>query len=267
MTAATRVGVRRIIAGASAIGLGLLALGIHPAEAQMGGPRWAPEDVWHDESAGEVVLTLSVTWQDRPARVRYQTVNDDAKAPSDYVAVTGEVVFTEPGSREIKIPIVDDHTIEDMESFTVHAWEEPPVDPFLWRTTATVWIVDDDGDQTSEPAPAAGTRTTTATGSPTRPAASGAPVDATEPATDGVAPSADAASPFFDPEMELAVPETPQAGDFEATDEVGLDRPPASPRSGRASTAAWILASGAAVLSIGVMAWSQRRRRLPAPPH
>ena len=98
------------------------------------------------ESAGEVEVRFT---SNGPGRFVYNTHNGDchgyptpedpanetpvspdecgrpfARASEDYVAVRGEWTFTEPGSRTVRIPIIDDDLDEtDGEAFTIWAGE------------------------------------------------------------------------------------------------------------------------------------------------
>lgn len=86
-----------------------------------------------------------------------------ARAGEDYTAVNGEVIFSERGSRTIRIPILDDDLVEGSEEFTVVAVEEPPADPWPY-SSVIVRISDDETDyNASEPAaaPVASTTPTT----------------------------------------------------------------------------------------------------------
>lgn len=132
------MGASLTVAGAVA----LLGWGIPPAGAQLGNPGWGG-DVDVDEAAGEVVLTLEFGGT---GNVKYRTIDETARAPEDYTAVSGEVVFTHPGSRKIRIPIADDTLAEGgYETFAVHAVEEPNPDPWPYAgDTVTVRIIDDD---------------------------------------------------------------------------------------------------------------------------
>ena len=263
MTAARGMRSRRIATAASVVFAALTILWIPPAVAQVGGPRWAPHNTVIVESGREVVLTLSVSWDERPGRIRYETVNDSARAPGDYTAVAGEAVFTEAGYHEIRIPVFDDDLSEGEETFEVRAWEEPPADPWLWKSTATVRIVDNDDDPAPEPAAPGVTSTTTVTGSRSpRPAASGAPVNSAGAlVTDDAATPPTTASGSSDPDAGLAAGEVPPAATGLAVPEdVGAD-PASSGEEPGGATSPWILPVAAALMSLSAASWLQRRGR------
>ncbi len=136
-----------------------------PAAAQMGGPWWTTKSLEVRESDGEVVLTLKFTNGSRPGRVRYQTFDGTARAPEDYTALNGEVIFNGSEAMTIRIPVVDDDLAEGSEDFTVRAWEEPPpADPWPpGPNTATVRIIEDDQKRTpaGSSSPAGSTQQTT----------------------------------------------------------------------------------------------------------
>ena len=131
--------MRRSIAGMVLI---LLFLVAPPARGQTGAVvcergecfSWSPRSAQPVESAGEVVLTFTAY---DPGRTVYYTSDGDcshgypldppcgrpqARASEDYGAVKGEWIFTEAGSRTIRIPIFDDDLDEaDYETFSVRA--------------------------------------------------------------------------------------------------------------------------------------------------
>ncbi|MGQ0431851.1 MAG: Calx-beta domain-containing protein [Microthrixaceae bacterium] len=143
--------------------LAVLILAAAPAEAQNGSVWLSPTEPARIESAGEVVLTISL-W--RAGRVAYQTYDGacsityspggtspdatcnegGARAPDDYTAASGELVFTEvEGSKTIKIPIADDDRAEGDEGFTFAAWEVANADPWIDRgDSVIVTIIDDE---------------------------------------------------------------------------------------------------------------------------
>jgi hypothetical protein len=253
----------------------VLALVGSPAGAQMGSPWWTPKSPEPLESDGEVVLTLSFS---RPGRVVYRTFDGtcpppqppvaycgnpnrpcdpQARAPEDYTAVSGEVIFTETGTGRntgtIRIPIVDDDLAEGDEFFTVEAVEQPNTEPIA-GACAIVRITDDDEtvDTGGKPATAA---TTTAAGG----RSSGSAPVLTVPPT----PSPIGDRPVPDLAVELASPLLQAGPGFELTS----DGPPA-PAPGRGSenggggSAAWLApALVAAAVSVGALALVRRRRR------
>jgi hypothetical protein len=165
--------VRRIFAGVIMI---LLALVAPPARGQTQPDGWEPTEAQPVESAGEIVLTFTSS---QPGRVAYYTSDGDcsrypldppdcgrpqARASEDYGAVKGEWIFTEAGSRTIRIPIYDDDTDEaDSEAFAVNASRYDDVAEQTTWTNVLVRIVDDDPKDDSEEPPATATATTTPT--------------------------------------------------------------------------------------------------------
>lgn len=259
--------LRRCLAALPVVLSGLFALGTPPAHAQTGGPVLSPRTATVFESDGEVVLTLSISWA-RPARVKYQTVDGEAKAPVDYREVSGEVVLANGDSVKIRIPIVDDDLPEDDETFTVTALEDSSsVDGWPWGV-ATVRILDDD-HAVEGGAPTAATRTAFEEG----PAASTAGSSTTltpgngqfdgsagavrsEPATTTTTPRPLSAGEVAAPAGEMR----PGPG-FELTG-AGAVEPPPDRRGAAGSPADAIsIGSGAAALGVGAFAVVRRRRR------
>ena len=222
------------------------------------------------ESDGEVVLTLS---QDPggSGRLRYSTADGtcvpppragdafegfrehppcepEARAPADYTAVDG--VFDGPGSKTIRIPIVDDDLSEGTEAFTVYAWGEPngyDTDPY-GGPSVIVRIVDDDVSETGAPA----TTTTTAAGQP-----SGSdPLPTTVPTP----------SPIEDLPVSNRVVAVPSAElrpgpGFELTSE-GSPVPAAGRRRGGGSASSWLAPGlGIAAAGVGAVAFLRRRKQ------
>jgi hypothetical protein len=141
-----------------------------PARAQTSpgsGPSWSPREVRPAESAGEIVLKFTTT---NAGRWVYYTEDGDcpgypsaedpanqtplspaecgrpfARASEDYGAVRGEWIFTEGGSRTIRIPIIDDDVDEpDGEAFAVNASRYDDVAGMTVWHNAYIRIVDDD---------------------------------------------------------------------------------------------------------------------------
>lgn len=259
-------GSRRVTVAVLVILTSFIALGTRPAEAQMGGPVFSPRNPTVLESDGEVVLTLSINWA-RPARVMYQTVDREAKAPGDYTAVSGEAVFTGGESRQIKISIVDDDFAEGDEAFTVRAWEDVEDSSPSYEgppgTAATVTITDNDGvtvtgppaganSDDNPPASAAGSSTITPADGQLSASAVPAPVDPAATSTMTAAPPAEVALPS----SELR----PGPG-FELMSE-GAPEPAAEPTSGAGGSASGLaIGSGTAALGVGALAVLRRRRR------
>jgi len=250
--------MKRIGAGIALI-VGALMLVTPPAAAQNGSAWLSPDEPEPLESTGEIVLIVEM-W--RAGRVAYQTIDgtcqvtyspggtppdavcsgEKARAPEDYTATSGELVFTEGGSKTITIPIVDDDLTEGDESFTLAAWEEVNADPWIDRgDSEIVRIVDDEsGDTGGEErvAPTTGAGVTV------------------EPATPETA-----APPSRNLQVALPASELRPGPGFELTIE-GPPRPAAARRdTGHGSTRWWAIGAGTATLGVGALAMAQRRRR------
>jgi hypothetical protein len=258
--------MKRIGAGIAVIVVAL-RLVTPPAAAQNGSAWLSPRSPEPLESTGEVVLTVSL-W--RAGRVAYRTYdgacrvtysragtppdafcsNTGARAPEDYTATSGELVFTEvEGSRTIKIPIVDDDLAEGDEAFTLAAWEEVNADPWIDRgDSVIVRIIEDD----VKGGGAVATTATTAAGSQS---SSSAPVVTVPPA-----PSPLGDLPVPDLAVELASPVLRTGPGFELTSE---DSPEPAPgrRGGASGSASSWLAPGLAIAAAGVGAVAFLRRR------
>lgn len=110
------------------------------------------------EGAGQVTLTVHLLGglPDCFGTVRYQTVDDTAKAPADYTARSGELSFTANDDRResFTIPIRNDLLDEPSESFTVTLGPgSQPGTITGYGDPAAVTISDDDAPppQTSQP--------------------------------------------------------------------------------------------------------------------
>ncbi len=136
------------------------ANGSHDQNRSSGG-RWSPTAAQPVESAGEIVLTFTAHEQ---GRVGYQSRNECptypwdpqecgppmARASEDYGAVKGEWIFTEAGSRAIRIPILDDDLDEaDFETFFVDASFYNDLGQQTTWDSASIRIVDDDPSSSS----------------------------------------------------------------------------------------------------------------------
>jgi len=74
-----------------------------------------------DNGTSSLVFTVRLSAaSSQAASVQYRTVDETATAPSDYTAVTGDVIF-DPGetSKSIEITVLGDTSVEPDESFTV----------------------------------------------------------------------------------------------------------------------------------------------------
>ncbi len=186
----------RIDFGPALLALGLTSCAIvlvsvlvaPPARGQTNYP-WSPREARPVESAGEVVLTFTSS---EPGRVVYYTSDGDcssypgdpadcgrpqARAGEDYQAVKGDWIFTEAGSRTIRIPIFDDDLDEPhSEAFAVSASLYDDVAEQTTWFSAIVHIADDDpkGDSANQPA-------TTANTTPANDRSSGSTPGATTP--------------------------------------------------------------------------------------
>jgi hypothetical protein len=245
-----------------------LTLATQPASAQNGSAWVTPRNPEPRESAGEVVVTVSL-W--RAGRVAYRTYDGacevtfppagsppdatcsgaTARAPEDYTATSGELVFTEvEGSKTIKIPIIDDHLAQGDIAFTVAAWEEVNADPWIDRgDSAIVRIIDDDGTDGS--GPTAGTATTVASSRPSSP-----PSGATLPLT--TVPIDD--PPATDLEKELASPALRPGPGFELSSGNAPKSAPARDGPDGGSGSRW-LAPGLGIAAAAVIAAALMRRR------
>jgi hypothetical protein len=262
--------MRRIVAGIFVVVLTLVA---PPAAAQNGSVWLTPASPEPVEDAGEVVLTISL-W--RAGRVAYRTYDgactvtysaggtppdaacwgDKASASKDYAATSGELVFTEvEGSKTIKIPILDDDLAEWDETFTFAAWEEVNADPWIDRgDSVIVHIIDDEADNTGEPAAtAARTNTTAAHGRPSR-----SPTVVTLPPKG--TPAADVPSPAVD--VARAAGELRPGAGFELTSDDPSGQAPARQGGGGGPEAAWLAPGlGTAATGVGALAFLRRRRQ------
>ena len=281
----------RHIAAVSAVAVVALvvvpAVGSAPASAQTGAPWWTNKSPKPRESDGAVVLTLRFP---RAGRVRYKTFDGtctqdplskasrdnrpcepQARAPEDYAAVDGEVVFTSSGFKDIRIPIVNDDLAETTEAFTIEAWEEPNGDWPLYRSDVIVRITDDEtaGTETA-PAAVAATTTTAATSGRSSSSAVGSPRPTTGTAT---APAiADHASTPTTPTTATTAPPTADLqvalpnGEFRPQSSPELtSEEPAKPEGDRGgSTSVWVFGVGAAILAALALA-PRRRRSSPTP--
>src|SRR5688572_16232411 len=155
--------MKRVGPGLAVIAVALTLL-TPPVAAQNSSAWFNPRSPDPLESDGKVVLSVQM-W--RAGRVLYRTVDgtcevdflsagsppadcadhDKARAPEDYTATSGELVFSAGGRKTITIPIIDDGLAEGREAFTVVAWEEANADPYWKRgDRVVVQIVDDEVD-------------------------------------------------------------------------------------------------------------------------
>ena len=159
--------MKRVIAFLAVLVWGLVA---PPAKAQTGFGGWSSTGAEPVELAGEVVLTFTAI---EAGRITYYTLDGDcnrnpgveypytpspvtpdcgrpqARAGEDYVAVRGEWIFTEPGSRTIRVPILDDDIDEPEEPFGVHASKYDDVAGQTTWSAVVIRIIDDDPKQGS----------------------------------------------------------------------------------------------------------------------
>jgi hypothetical protein len=245
--------VRRIVAVIGAI---LLVLVARPAGAQLPDPQVSPSGPQVRESEGHIVLTISKM---APGRVVYRTSDGScsyqgapcppAKAPQDYEAVSGEVIFAQAGSRFISIPIVNDDIWEFSEAFSFEAYDGD--DSAGWPTGRFVTIRIHDDDYHDE---ATTTTTTTAAG---KQSSSSAPV-VTLPPT----PSPVGDLPAPDLAVELASPMLQPGPGFELTGDASAGpAAPAGRGGGDGSASWWAPGLGTAAASVGAVELVRRRRR------
>ena len=282
---------RHIAAVSAAVVFALVvvpAVGSAPAAAQTGTPWWTNKSPRPVESDGAVVLTLSFG---RPGRVRYRTFDGtcsqdplsnsswdkrpcepQARAPEDYAAIDGDVVFTSSGAKSIRIPIVNDDLAERTEAFTIEAWEEPNADWPLYRTDVIVRITDDEtADRGTTPAAAASPPTTAAVNSRSSSSTVGSPRPATGPATvpmvadHASTPTTAATATTARPSgAEVALP-TGELGPAPGPELTGAGpETPGTEREGGGSRSGWAVGFGAAILA--ALVFMPRRRRSSSTP-
>ncbi len=233
------------------------------------------------ESAGEVEVTF--TSKD-PGRFEYFTRNGDchgyptaedpandtalspdecgrpfARASEDYVEVRGEWTFTEPGSRTVRIPIIDDDLDEtDGEAFTIWAGEPDDLSTAdgVYDTSGTynlhIHIGDDDpkedGDARDDARPGDQDAAASVVGTTVVTRVKQAPTASSV---------VDTASPPAD--LEVALP----SGELEPgpSSELVMERDP-EPAAESGGGASWLpLGVGAAALGSGGVMWLRRQRR------
>jgi hypothetical protein len=268
--------MKRIGAGIAVI-VAAVTLVPPPARAQNASAWLFPQTSEPVESAGAVEVTVKL-W--RAGRVAYRTFDGSctvtyspagsppdascsaenaARAPGDYTATSGELVFTQGGTKTLRLPIVDDGLAEDDEAFTLVAWEEVNADPWIDRgDSAVLRIIDDDE---GKPAASAG-RTTTPDGRSSSSAA-GRPASMSG-AADGRATSDTTAA--SSPNLEVALPASKlRAGPgFELTSGGPPEPAPArgGERDGGGGSTSWLaFGLGTAALIVGAATLAQRRRR------
>ena len=265
--------MRRTVAG---VGVVVAVLLVPLADASHG--EWSARTTDVPESAGTVVLALSKatpgrvvyrthdgfceTWTDgNPLNLTYaQTVcQTPARASQDYEAVSGEVLFTEAGSKTIIIQILDDDIDEREETFSVEANEAESTPGGATRSIAVVNIRDDD-DADGVESLAAPATTTTTTGR--RPAAPSAAAATTVPSPGPTAPeSLTGAAPITtDVKIEQVSGDLRPGPGFAlgADDPAWLSAPEAG-RRGATSPLTFGVAGAAA--GAGAVGWIRRRRR------
>lgn len=262
--------MRRVFAVAVVIPLGLV---VPRANAQpVDSPQLSPHQAQPVESSGEVVLTLS---KRTPGRIIYRSVDGSctdpysgqtrsyclptARAPEDYHAVSGEVVFTAAGSRRIVVPIVNDNLAEGYEAFEVQAHELEDTNGWAGGSFAIVRINDDDEGDGNPRGEVTSTTTTTRGGAPGAVPAPTLPLRA--PLARLSAPPTTAAPPARDLEIALSADELRPGSGFELPD---ADSLPPGVNGGRrrgGPTAGLAFGLGNAALGVGVGAWVHRRRR------
>lgn len=84
-------------------------------------PGLSVNDVTVNENSGPATFTVSLSAPAPfPVTVNYATANGSASAPADYASTAGSLVFS-PGqvTKPVSVPIVDDLTDENNETFTV----------------------------------------------------------------------------------------------------------------------------------------------------
>ena len=172
------------------------ANGSHDQNRSSGG-RWSPTSAQVVESAGEIVLTFTAHEQ---GRVGYHSRNECptypwdsqecgppmARASEDYGAVKGEWIFTEAGSRAIRIPIFDDDLDEaDFETFFVDASYYNDLGQQTTWDGATIRIEDDDPKRTSDSSTSPGRSNQKTSGSQAASSAARPSLHSADPASSG----------------------------------------------------------------------------------
>ena len=113
-------------------------------------------DVTQAEGNGPNTMTFAVTLSgaaDQPVTVNYSTANGSATAPSDFTAVTGELLTFSPGetTRFITITINGDTVAEADESFSVNLFNAS--NAMIADGSATGLLLNDDAGPTPTPTP------------------------------------------------------------------------------------------------------------------
>lgn len=252
---------RRGFAGVVVI---LVTVAMPRASAQLPDPQLTPSEPEARESDGEVVVTIS---NSTPGRVVYRTEDGcdtasgqrcypTATASEDYGVVSGEIVFAEPGSRDIAIPIIDDDLDEGYsEGFSFHAYEGDDAAGWPTGRVVTVRIIDDDLDGGRAPSTTTTTTTTTAGGPSTSPPVPTLPTLADLPAPLATTPSTTAL------EVALASGELRPGPGFELTS--GLPaRPAPAGDEGGGGAASWLAVGvGGTAASAAAVTLARRRTR------
>ena len=97
------------------------------------------------EAGRSVLLTVVRSGPPGTVAVTYSTANGTATSPGDYKAKTGVITFSGTAtSRTVAIPILNDTTPEEAETFTVTLTNPTGGAQLGGRSTATVTIVDND---------------------------------------------------------------------------------------------------------------------------
>jgi hypothetical protein len=95
--------------------------------------------------SGDITITLHRTNGSGPVSVTYSTKDDSATAETDYVAASGKVEWADDDMEDktITIPIVDDVTIEEVESMSIELGD-PSNNGKIDKNAFTADIIDDD---------------------------------------------------------------------------------------------------------------------------
>src|SRR5262249_8742098 len=104
-----------------------------------------PSQIMRFGTENEVLFTVTNTTPSTlPLTVEYSTADGPAHAGSDYAAATGTLTFA-PGvtSEMIRVPILDDVSVEPAETFSVNL--SNPVGATILDGTGVGTIADDDG--------------------------------------------------------------------------------------------------------------------------
>ncbi|MCV6631553.1 MAG: gliding motility-associated C-terminal domain-containing protein [Flavobacteriaceae bacterium] len=110
------------------------------------GVTFQATDFTVNEEAGEIEILVSLTAQVQDAfEIAYETFDTSALAGSDYTATSGNLFFdNNTNSQTIRIPILEDSYIENIEQFGIRLSKDAAVLVNILTPEATIHIVDND---------------------------------------------------------------------------------------------------------------------------